>query len=84
MVDMNNFRSWAQGFRCYEQLKVLDDMNDTGSRAQASWYYEMVKAFIDLKDFELWYNGFRWNEQLIAIVEMNDSRFWAQGSRSYH
>ena len=36
----------------YEQLRVVDDMNDIGLRAQASRYYEILKAFIDLKDFE--------------------------------
>ena len=58
-------------------------MNDTGSRAQTSPYYEMPKAFIDLKDFESWSNGTRWNEQLSVVIKMNDSRLWAQGSRSY-
>ena len=28
MDDMNEFDSWAQGSRCYEQLKVVVDMND--------------------------------------------------------
>ena len=33
---MNDSKSWAQGSRCYEQLKVVDDMNDSGSWAQGS------------------------------------------------
>ena len=68
MVNMNNSMSWAQGSKCYEQLKVVDDMNDTSSRAQASWYDVMLKAFINLKDCELWFNGSKWNKQLSAIV----------------
>ena len=28
---MSYYVSWAQGSRCYEQLKVVDDMNDSGS-----------------------------------------------------
>ena len=28
---MSYFGSLAQGFGCYEQLKVVDDMNDLGS-----------------------------------------------------
>ena len=28
MDDMNNFGSWAQGSRNYEQPKTMDDMND--------------------------------------------------------
>ena len=32
-------RSWAQGSRCYEQLRVVDDMNDSGlsSRLKMLW-----------------------------------------------
>ena len=29
---MNDFGSWAQGSRFYDQLKVVDDMNDSGFR----------------------------------------------------
>ena len=29
---MNDFMLSAQGSRCYEQLRVVDDMNDLGSR----------------------------------------------------
>ena len=28
MVDINDFGSWAKGSRCYEQLKVVDYIND--------------------------------------------------------
>ena len=31
MIDMNDTRSLAQGSRFYEQLVVVDDMNDSGS-----------------------------------------------------
>ena len=68
----------------YTQLRVVDDVNDIGSRAQASRNYEILKAFIDFKDFELWSNGSRWNKQLNVVIEMNDSRSRAQGSRSYN
>ena len=40
----------SSGFRCYEQLRVVDNMNDTGTRAQASRYYERLKAFIRVMD----------------------------------
>ena len=33
MDDMNNSRLWAQGFRCYEQLRIVDDMNESKSWA---------------------------------------------------
>ena len=29
MVDMNDSMSWAHGSKCYEQVKVMDDMNDS-------------------------------------------------------
>ena len=29
---MNDPRSGARGFECYEQLTVMDDMSDLGSR----------------------------------------------------
>ena len=28
MDDMNNFGSWAQSFKYYEQLRAMVDMND--------------------------------------------------------
>ena len=31
MVDLSNYRSWAQSSRCYVQLNIVDDMNDLGS-----------------------------------------------------
>ena len=31
MDDRNNSRSWNQGSRCYEQHKVVVDMNDSRS-----------------------------------------------------
>ena len=30
MDDMNNLGSCVQGSRCYKQLRVVDDMNDSG------------------------------------------------------
>ena len=32
MDYMSYYRSWAQGSGWYEQLKVVNDMNDLGSR----------------------------------------------------
>ena len=31
MVDMNDYRSCAQGFKCFQQLEVMDYMNDSRS-----------------------------------------------------
>ena len=32
MVDMKDFRLWVKASKCYEQLKALDDMNNTELR----------------------------------------------------
>ena len=29
MDDMNDFASWTQAYKCYEQLRVVDDMDDS-------------------------------------------------------
>ena len=58
-------------------------MNDYGSIAKVSRYYEQFKVVIDLKDSELWANDSRWYEKLRVVIEMNDSRSWAPGYRSY-
>ena len=31
VANMNNFKFWAQGSICYEQLTIVDDMNDSVS-----------------------------------------------------
>ena len=36
MDDMNESGLWALGSRCYEQLKVVDDINDSWSRGLVS------------------------------------------------
>ena len=41
------------GSRCYEQFRVVDDMNDSGSWDEANIYSEQLKAITDLKDYEL-------------------------------
>ena len=43
MVDMNDSSSWAQGSKCYEQLKVVDLMNCSKSRAHNTLCYEQLK-----------------------------------------
>ena len=47
---MNDSESWAQGFRCYEQLKVVDDMSYFGSWAQGFGYYEQHRVVEDMND----------------------------------
>ena len=53
MDDLNDFRSWAQGFKCNEQLKFIVDMNDSKSWAQSFRCYEQLGAVNDMNDFGL-------------------------------
>ena len=50
---MNDLRLWATGSRSYEQLRAMDDLNDSGSWDEATRYFEQLKAIIDLKDYGL-------------------------------
>ena len=40
MDYIKDSRSWAQGSKCYEQLRVVVDMNDYGLWSQGSRCYE--------------------------------------------
>ena len=57
MNDMNDSRLLAQGFSCYEQLKVMIDMNDFMLSAHGSRCYEQLRVVDDMNDLgfcELW------------------------------
>ena len=45
---MNDYKSWVEGYRCYEQLRAMDDMNDFELWAQGSRYYEQLKIVDDM------------------------------------
>ena len=53
-IEMNNFESWAKGFRLYEKVKVVDDMNDFVSWAEGSRCYEQLRFVDEMKDSESW------------------------------
>ena len=46
---MRDLGLWGQGSRCYEQLKAMDDMNNSGSWAQGSRCYEQLRVIDDMK-----------------------------------
>ena len=46
--------SLAKASSCYEQLKAIDDNNDSSSWAQGSRYYEYLRAMDDMNDFMSW------------------------------
>ena len=81
---MSYFRSLAKGSGCYEQLKVVDDMNDSGSLE--------LKPLDGMNNLGVWMiwtilghetMNIKCYEQHRVIVDMNDSRSWGQGSRCY-
>ena len=85
--DMSYFESWAQGFGCYEQLRVMNDMNNSGSlelrpldalNNSGLW---MTWATQGHELRILWAKSSIIYELLKPLVHMNDSRSWAQGSR---
>ena len=48
MDDMNDSRSWAQGSRFYEQLRIVVNLNDSRSQAQGSRCYEWIRYVYDM------------------------------------
>ena len=54
MVDMNNSKSWAQGSRCYEVLRVIDDKKASRLLAQDSRFYELHRVVDNMNDFKSW------------------------------
>ena len=46
--------SWLRtsGFSCYEQLRVVVDINDFGLWAQGSKYYEQLRVVDDMIELE--------------------------------
>ena len=69
MDDMRYSESWASGFWCYEQLNVVDDMNDLGSQE--------LKP-LDAKNISrLWMIWSVLCRELRNVDDMNDSMSWA-------
>ena len=67
---MDESGSWAQGFRFYEQLRVVDDMNDLGSHE--------LKPLNAMNNLGL---GMIWtiiSHELMALNVKNDSRCYEQ------
>ena len=47
---MNDSSSYAQGSRCFEELRAMDDMNEFGSWAQGSKCNEQLSVVDDMND----------------------------------
>ena len=57
----------------HHKLRVVDDMNDSGSWAHSSRYYEQLKAMVDMNDLGLRGQGSRCYDQLKPQDAMNNS-----------
>ena len=73
---MNESRSWAQGSRCYEQFKVVDDMNDSGSRE--------LRHLDAMNNLEMWIIWTILGRELKALDSMNSSRLLMTSSTLIH
>ena len=62
--DMKNLGLWAQGSRFYEQVKVVDNTNNSQSQGLGSKWNEQLRADVDMKDSELWAHGSKCYEQI--------------------
>ena len=74
---------WAKASRCYEQLRVVDDMNDSTSRAKGGGWHEWLWVMSSRLKI-LWITqGCGWYEWLWVV----NSRLWmlwaAQSCRCY-
>ena len=66
-------KSWAQRSRCYEQLRVMVDMNYSRSWVKGSRCYEEFRDVDDMNDFMWWGQAFRCYDQHKVVDDMNDS-----------
>ena len=88
LVHMNDSRSWAHGSRCYDQLKVVDEMIKLQSRVLRSLDYmnnlglwmiwtTMGHELRDqdaIKSWGLWLTWMTRGHELKALNSMNNSR----------
>ena len=44
---MNDSQSWAYGFKCYEKLRAVDDVDDPWSWAQGPICHEQLRDVVD-------------------------------------
>ena len=66
---MNDSELCLQGSRCYEQLKVMEDMNDFRSCAQGYKSYEQLRAMIDIYgSIKMWNSTYNKSCQSIHLI----------------
>ena len=63
--DINNSRSCGQGYRCYEHIRVIDDMNDFGHE---------LKKINAMNNSDLWMTWTILGHELRALDATNSLR----------
>ena len=72
MDYMNDSRSWTQGSKWYEQLRIIVDMNDSGLWSQGFRCYEQLKVVDDICYSGSWDQGCGCFEWLNIVGDIND------------
>ena len=83
MDDMNNFRLWAQGYRCHTPLKAMVYMNDSGLWAPVSRCYEQLKVVDHMSYSRLWAHAIDAMNNSALWMILTSGILWAQTSISY-
>ena len=50
---MKDSESLAHGSRCYEYIRIMDDMNNFQMSTQSTRCYEQIRAMNDMNEFML-------------------------------
>ena len=69
------FDLWAQGCGCFEQLNIIDDMNDLRAHE-----LRLLEAMSSLGLLMIW---MILHQELKVVDDMNNYRSWAHDSRYY-
>ena len=59
---MNEYELWVESSRCYEMLKTMNDMNDSGSWAQDFRCYKQLTTIDEMNDLRLIALGFSFSQ----------------------
>ena len=71
--------SWAKASRCYEKLRVVDDMNDYASRAKGGGWHECLWVMSSWLKILWTTQGCGWHER-IQVVSLRLRMLWAAQS----
>ena len=96
--DMSDFKSWAQTSRCYELVKAMHDINESGScelraikamKKLGLWMIWMIlhceiKPIDVVNNLGLWRTWMITSGELRALVDMNSLVLWLTKRTTSH